>query len=451
MIAFPGEIVRIYMLLTELQTIGGIESSLIPLVKQLKTMGKEVLIYVIKRIPIPNQNLTELRAANIQIIQPSEFAYRAVQFGLAHKSFLVRFLLLISSPVLVLLAGLDRLVQNESYRKIFRSRIRNLERQFRRLLDFELYYYSRLRSSFRHKPPAIIHIHGWGCGEDPPGALRALSPLKFPIVFTEHNSPDPARLRPIPDAPMNLADVLIAVSQAGKSGLIEVGLAKRPIQVIPYGVHPVKVPMEKPRVARREFVITCLARFERQKRHGDLIEAMTHVILQLPDAKLLLAGKGSLWEKTRAQVSSCNLEKHVEFLGILHRLDFPDLFARTDVVVLASEWEGLPVALLEAMSAGKAIVATRAGGNPELVTDGENGLLMPIGDIPALGRALITLGQSDDLVRRMGECSRRKFELLGYTPHEAAKSTLEAYQLAVENRSSSKTGDDPARMLKTCH
>jgi glycosyltransferase involved in cell wall biosynthesis len=437
-IVFPDEIVRIYMVLTALQPIGGIESSLIPLVEQLKSMGKEVLIYVVKRIPMPNQNLKELRAANIQIIQPSQLTIRAVQFGLAHKWFLIRFLLLVASPVLLLLAGLDRLVQNTSYRKILRSRIRNLERQFRRLLDFEPFYYSRLRSSFRHKPPAVIHIHGWGCGEDPPGALRALSPLKFPIVFTEHSSPDPALLRPIPDAPMNLADVLIAVSQAGKSGLIEIGLAKRPIHVIPYGVHPVRVPMKRPVVAKREFVITCVARFERQKRHRDLIEAMTQVIHQLPDTKLLLAGTGSLWEKTREQVSSCHLEKHVEFLGIIHRSEFPDLFARTDVVILASEWEGLPVALLEAMSAGKAIVATRAGGNPELVADGENGLLIPIGDVSSLGRALITLGQSEDLVRRMGESSRRRFELLGYTPYKTAKSTLEAYHLALENRSSSK-------------
>ncbi len=86
------------------------------------------------------------------------------------------------------------------------------------------------------------------------------------------------------------------------------------------------------------------------------------------------------------------------------------------------------------MSAGKAIVATNVGGNAELVSEGDNGLLVPPGDRPALARALIHLGRNPDLVRSMGESSRMRFEQGGFSPREVAMATLNVYLLALEQR-----------------
>jgi len=106
--------------------------------------------------------------------------------------------------------------------------------------------------------------------------------------------------------------------------------------------------------------------------------------------------------------------------------------ARTDVVVLPSYWEGLPVSLIEALSAGKAIVASRVGGNPELVMDGTNGLLVPPGDAPALAQALLTLSGDPERVRRMGLASRQRFAAGGFAPAAVAAQHLDAYRRAIE-------------------
>src|SRR5260221_8888822 len=129
--------------------------------------------------------------------------------------------------------------------------------------------------------------------------------------------------------------------------------------------------------AHRAFTMTCIARLHPQKGQPVLLEALAHMLPAAPGVRLLLAGAGPTRADLEAQVTRLSLEKHVTFLGLVSRTELPALLARTDVVVLPSYWEGLPVSLIEALSAGKAIVASRVGGNSELVTDGLNGLLVP--------------------------------------------------------------------------
>jgi glycosyltransferase involved in cell wall biosynthesis len=235
----------------------------------------------------------------------------------------------------------------------------------------------------------------------------------------------------IESAPMNLAHVLIAVSQAGRAGLEQVGRAVRPIRVIPYSVEPLPTPAASPSRAEA-FVVTCIARLMPQKGHIHLLEAMARVIDRVPGARLMLAGDGPLWGELESRSRRLGLNGQACFLGPVPRAKLPELLAGTDVVVLASHWEGLPVALIEAMSAGKAIVASSVGGNPELVADGENGLIVPPGDSQGLAAALIHLAQDSELRQRMGRASRRRFQQGGFAPAAVAAATVQAYQLAVE-------------------
>lgn len=436
------------MVMTVLAPIGGIESALVPLTRELKTLGHEVIVYVIEPIRLPNQNAAALRLAETEIIQPHSPVIRAARYGETHKTSLIRFVSILASPALCLLAGGDALFRRRSWLRSVRGAFARLEGIISRRLDFTSLYYARLRTAFRHKPADVVHVHGWGCGEDPPDALQALRRFPFPIVYTEHNSPDPERTGPICDAPMNLADVLVAVSQAGRVGLSAVGQARRPIVVIPYGVEPLAAAAASRSESKAEFVIACVARLTPQKGHRDLIKAMVQVARVIPGARLWLVGDGPLSGELKTMAQDLDLKERVLFRGIVNRSDLPALFTAVDVVALASYWEGLPVSLMEAMSAGKAIIASHVGGNPELVVDEDNGLLFPPGDVDALARALIRLGQNPDLVRRMGESSRHRFELGGFSPRDVASTTLNVYQQARRERTQSGSGSVPEAKIQ---
>jgi glycosyltransferase involved in cell wall biosynthesis len=94
----------------------------------------------------------------------------------------------------------------------------------------------------------------------------------------------------------------------------------------------------------------------------------------------------------------------VRFLG--WRADLARLYADLDVVVLTSKNEGSPVALIEAMAAGRPVVSTRAGGVEDVVTDGETGVIVPIGDASAVARAVVDLIEDPDRAARLGAAAR---------------------------------------------
>lgn len=243
---------------------------------------------------------------------------------------------------------------------------------------------------------------------------------------------------------MNLADVLVAVSRAGRDGLRSVGGATRPICLVPYSVDPLPA---SARVTRHgDYVVSCVARLSPQKRHLDLLEAFAHVRAAIPGARLLLAGVGPLEDDVREGARQLGIEPGVELLGLVTRAELPDLLASTDVVALASAWEGLPVALIEALAAGKPIVASDAGGNRELVHHGENGLVVPVGDVDALAQALLELGLDPAARQRMGAASLARFARGTFSRTAVADGHVEAYRLAVElrNRSSQTRVPDTA-------
>jgi glycosyltransferase involved in cell wall biosynthesis len=117
------------------------------------------------------------------------------------------------------------------------------------------------------------------------------------------------------------------------------------------------------------------ARLVPRKGHADLLAAMPALVRRVPDVLVLAAGGGPLGHVLPALAEASGLAGHVRFLG--HRADVPDLLAASDVVVLPSRVEGLPLAVLEALAAGRPVVATRVGGVAEAVDDGVTGRLVP--------------------------------------------------------------------------
>ena len=123
---------------------------------------------------------------------------------------------------------------------------------------------------------------------------------------------------------------------------------------------------------------------------------------------LVVAGEGPERRRLELLSEQLGVNTHVHFLGhVPHPADVLDAI---DVFVLPSLVEGLPLALLEAMYAGRACVATAVGGVPEVIKSGDNGLLVPPGDEVALVEAIATLVRSVDLRRRLGAAARRAVE-----------------------------------------
>ncbi len=170
-------------------------------------------------------------------------------------------------------------------------------------------------------------------------------------------------------------------------------------------------------------VALCLARLEPQKRHDVLLDAWAALE---GDPVLWLAGDGSL----RAELEERGepLAGRVRFLGT--RADVPDLLAAADVTVLTSDWEGLPLAVLESMAAGRPVVATDVGGVREVLAGG-GGLVVPPGDPAATAHALETL-LSDRSTRDSAAAAGRRTIERDYDPHTLMKAYDELLRTTLE-------------------
>jgi glycosyltransferase involved in cell wall biosynthesis len=418
---------RIYMITSVLAPLGGIEAALVSLTKELKSLGHDIRVYVIWQPTRPNQNFAALEQMDVAVIAPPRWLAHGVTRLAAWRPALIRGLCVLAAPLLFVVAGIDALVRRRAVRRSFRGAFGALRGWLCRRLAIEWGYYVPLIWEFRRRPPNLVHVHGWGCGEDPPGALAWVHRQACPVVYTEHNCPDPTRRRPMADSPMNQADVIVAVSTAAETGLRQVGNARRPIVIIPYGLSPLPF---TPKKSGHGFTVACVARLAVQKGQSYLIEAMAEVARRVPDATLLLVGEGPLRAELERRCSQLELSCAVRFLGSMAREDLPAVYAQTDVVALPSLWEGLPVTLLEAMSAGKPVVATNAGGTAELVRHGVNGLVVPRENSAALAQALIHLARDGSLRTKMGRASQEQFEQGGYDPHTVARRTAEVYEQA---------------------
>jgi glycosyltransferase involved in cell wall biosynthesis len=161
-------------------------------------------------------------------------------------------------------------------------------------------------------------------------------------------------------------------------------------------------------IASDDCVLICVARFAPQKRHDLLLQGFAKAREELlaaggPNLRLALVGGDPFGDgKARAKSAALDLglKDSVLFLGI--RRDVPALFGLSDIFVMCSEWEGLGLVFLEAMAAGLPVAATGVSAVPEVVLDGETGLLAPFGDTAALGQIFATLAMDADMRKAFG-------------------------------------------------
>lgn len=184
-------------------------------------------------------------------------------------------------------------------------------------------------------------------------------------------------------------------------------LGGRPVTVIPNAFTPVQPIPPARRVELRSevmadpggFLLVAAGRLEAPKAYPDMLTAFASVRRAHPNAYLAIAGEGILRESLTAQIRELGLEQAVRLLGF--RPDVPDLLGAADMYVLSSKWEGLPIALLEAMSVGLPVAATAVGDIVNTVADG-TGRLVPPGRPDLLAQAIIDLLDSPEQAKAMG-------------------------------------------------
>ena len=273
----------------------------------------------------------------------------------------------------------------------------------------------RLAGLLRARHVDVLHAHLPYAGIV--GRLAARLAGVRSVVYTEHSVPDRYHLATrIGNRVTYRANAaVIAVSDdIRRTVLREIGSRRAPrIETIPVGVDTSARPAVDRAACRRALgvdadqpMVVNVARFSPPKAHDDLLRAARVVCAKRPETVFVLVGGGPLEAQVRAQASALGLTPHVVFAGV--RPDALDIVASADVFVMPSRWEGLPLAMLEAMSLGIPVVASRVGGIPEAIRDGQEGFLVPPGDADGVAARVLDLIDDADLRGRLGAAARRR-------------------------------------------
>jgi glycosyltransferase involved in cell wall biosynthesis len=235
-------------------------------------------------------------------------------------------------------------------------------------------------------------------------------------------------------------DCFIAASEAIRQMLVGDGVPAEQTVTVHEGIDVDHVLAAPPVNVHEAFflphgapVVGNIAALVPHKGHRYLIDAAHLVVQQVPDARFVILGEGDLREHLQKQVHEHRLEKHVLLPGF--RIDVLGCLKAFDVFVMSSVTEGLGTSLLDAMAASRPIVATTAGGIPEIVEDGVNGLLVPPRDQQALADAVVRALNDADLRRRMGEAGFARVNER-FTVERMVAETAAAYESVVKSQRS---------------
>jgi L-malate glycosyltransferase len=290
----------------------------------------------------------------------------------------------------------------------------------------------RLSRLIKQLGPAIIHAH------DPHGvAMAALAismstQLAKPRLVASRRVDFHLKRNAFSRWKYRQVDCFICVSDAIRSMLIADGVPAARAVTIREGIDLGRIDAAPKADLHAELwlphhapIVGNVAALVPHKGQRHLIEAAAIVVQQVPDARFVIAGEGELRPQLERQIKERRLEKHVFLTGF--RPDVLSVHKAFDVFVMSSVTEGLGTSLLDAMACGKAIVATTAGGMPEVVTDGENGLLVPPRDAEALASAIVTLLTDESTRARMGAAGLARVRA-DFSAERMVRGTLGVYR-----------------------
>jgi glycosyltransferase involved in cell wall biosynthesis len=289
----------------------------------------------------------------------------------------------------------------------------------------------RLAVAMKRRKCRLVHFHdAHGLGVGSTSASLAGVPLR--VISRRVDFPLPQNILSRRKYRKDV-DVIIAISEGVKEVLVKGGIAPANIEVIPSGIDfsPFREVTSRD-FLRREFsfasddyLVGIVAHLEDHKGHKYLIKAAELLKAQAPNIRIVVVGEGSLKFELTKQVRELHVEDLVFFLGF--RDDVPRILASLDLFVLSSHLEGLGSSIMDAMASRLPVVATRTGGIPEVVVDGETGLLVPPRDPAALAEGILRLYRDRELAKKLGQ---RGYEVVceKFSAEAMAERVIALYQ-----------------------
>jgi glycosyltransferase involved in cell wall biosynthesis len=237
------------------------------------------------------------------------------------------------------------------------------------------------------------------------------------------------------------SDLILTNSMATRNRIEELGIS-RPIHVIHMGVELnrfAKAPM-RPAAASEAKTVLFVGRLRHTKGISVLVRAMNRISKEV-DCKLQVVGEGPIQEELVEYAAANGLRNRVEFKGAVPKHLLPELYSNADLFVLPSftgptgETEGLGVSVLEAMAAGKTVVAGNSGGIPDLIQHNVNGVLTDTQNPDQLAEEIVRLLRNDELRNKMGEVGRRmaqqySWDVVGRRIHQLLAETAQGANLS---------------------
>jgi glycosyltransferase involved in cell wall biosynthesis len=292
----------------------------------------------------------------------------------------------------------------------------------------------RLSRLLKRVKPDVIHAH------DPHGVAMASVALSMsnghqaPALVVARRVDFRLKRNSFSRWKYRQVDLFIASSEAIRQILIRDGVEAERVVTVHEGIDVERMAHLEAANVRAEFflphgapVIGNVAALVPHKGQRHLVEAMSLVIRDVPDARLVILGEGELRAELEHQVRHLHLEHHVVMPGF--RPDVMALIKGVDLFVMSSETEGLGTSLLDAMAASKACIGTRVGGIPEVVEDGTTGLLVPPHDPSALAEAMVKLLRDPEMRDRMGRAGLARVTS-DFSVERMVDGTLAAYESA---------------------
>ncbi|MFK7803981.1 MAG: glycosyltransferase [Anaerolineae bacterium] len=238
---------------------------------------------------------------------------------------------------------------------------------------------------------------------------------------------------------VNWSDGIIAVSESSRQAeLAETGIAPERVVTVPNGLDA-SMFMNKPSAADRQVLRTSLGvtdkhvligsvgRLTEAKGYPDLIRAFKMIHDEVPQARLVIVGKGKLEAELKSLAAELDLTDKVRFPGV--RSDIPQFLNALDLFAFSSLWEGMPNALMEALAAGLPCVATRVSAAPELIDEGVHGLLVAPQNPAELATSILKL-LNDSALRETLAVAGRERILTEFTLENTAAKTMAVYEKA---------------------
>ncbi len=269
----------------------------------------------------------------------------------------------------------------------------------------------------RHTAPDLVHCH-WLISSGLMGALFG-GVHKRPIVVSAHGSDvylDNLLFQTVNRFVLARCHTCTVNSNGTRSRITRIHPGMRS-EVVPMGVHPecygkhLASAEIRERLGGGEPQLLFIGRFSEHKGIPHLVAAMPEILSHLPRARLVLVGFGPEEPAIRSVVAASALNEYVRFAGRISHAEVPSFLASADLVVLPSvQVEGLGVVLLEALASGTPVVGSRVGGIPDIIRDGETGLLARPGDPEDLARQCLKLLGDEALRRHTVEVGRRIVE-----------------------------------------